>query len=88
MMRKLLLPALVVMAAIFGAVTLMATGPELTPTSVFADAVANFLEGTLVGVTEQCYLHKVVSDGDFGNNGFFSFHRESIDAVDQAFYLV
>lgn len=40
MMRKLLLPVLVILAAIFGAVTLMATGPELKPTAVEPIAVA------------------------------------------------
>ncbi|MCZ6620114.1 MAG: efflux RND transporter periplasmic adaptor subunit [Gammaproteobacteria bacterium] len=40
MMRKLLLPSLVIMAAIFGAVTLMATSPELKPTTVQAIATA------------------------------------------------
>ncbi|MCZ6640988.1 MAG: efflux RND transporter periplasmic adaptor subunit [Gammaproteobacteria bacterium] len=34
MMRKLLLPSLVVLAAIFGAVTLVATSPALQPTAV------------------------------------------------------
>ncbi len=40
MMRKLLLPSLVIIAAIFGAVTLMATSPELKPTAVAPIAVA------------------------------------------------
>ena len=40
MMRKLLLPSLVIIAAIFGAVTLMATGPELKPTAIEPIAVA------------------------------------------------
>ncbi len=31
MMRKLVVPALVVIASIFGAVTLLATSPKLTP---------------------------------------------------------
>lgn len=34
MMRKLFIPALVVIASIFGAVTLMATSPELKPTAL------------------------------------------------------
>ncbi len=34
MMYKLIVPLLVVIAAIFGAVTLMATGPELQPTAI------------------------------------------------------
>ena len=34
MMRKLFIPALVVIASIFGAVTLMATSPELTPAAI------------------------------------------------------
>lgn len=34
MMRKLLIPALVVVASIFGAVTLMATAPELEPSTI------------------------------------------------------
>ena len=40
MMRKLLLPSLVIIAAIFGAVTLMATSPELKPTAIEPIAVA------------------------------------------------
>lgn len=34
MMRKLFIPALVIVAAIFGAVTLMATGPQLEPSAI------------------------------------------------------
>ena len=34
MMRKLVIPALVVIASIFGAVTLLATSPQLEPSAV------------------------------------------------------
>jgi len=34
MMRKLFIPALVIVAAIFGAVTLMATSPQLQPSAI------------------------------------------------------
>ena len=40
MMRKLFIPALVVIASIFGAVTLMATSPQLKPSSVEPIATA------------------------------------------------
>ena len=34
MMRKFVIPALVVIASIFGAVTLLATSPQLEPSSI------------------------------------------------------
>ena len=40
MMRKFFIPALVVIASIFGAVTLMATSPQLKPSSVEPIATA------------------------------------------------
>ena len=40
MMRKLIIPALVVIASIFGAVTLMATSPQLKPSSIEPIATA------------------------------------------------
>ncbi len=56
MMRKLLLPALVILAAIFGAATLMATGPELKPTAVEPIAVAVRVR-TVVPQSVQLTVH-------------------------------
>ena len=56
MKRKLLLPMLVILAAIFGAVTLMATGPELKPTAVEPIAVAVRVR-TVVPQSVQLTVH-------------------------------
>lgn len=59
MMRKLVIPALVVVASIFGAVTLMATSPQLKPAAIEPVAAAVRIQS----VTPEAIQLKVHSQG-------------------------